>query len=328
MSRARKLSFFGAILPLLLVVLAFIGFTYWRQIVDRYQYMTYEPSAQIAELAQSAKLHNDGLFYFYASQPVLEGTQAFNSYCNRSEEKSAILGCYDGYGIYIFDVTDDRLQGVEEVTAAHEMLHAAYDRLSDREKKSLEPLLDAEYERVKNDELTERMAYYDRNEPGQHYNELHSIIATEFTGISSELEEHYDQYFSDRSAVVRLHESYKTQFDSVQQQISTLAEELNQLADRINTTTNTYNQQSAQLNADIEAFNRRVQSGAYSSQARFDADRNALVERSESLSVDRQRIEDDIALYERKRTEYITLSNEAQTLQQSIDSSLAPAPAI
>ena len=38
--------------------------------------------------------------------------------------KTAVLGCYANREISIFNVTDQRLDGIREVTAAHEMLHA------------------------------------------------------------------------------------------------------------------------------------------------------------------------------------------------------------
>ncbi len=74
-------------------------------------------------------MNDTGEKLFYVHDPQLLSSQAFNEQCPAAE-KSIVLGCYDGVGIYIFDVQDERLAGVEEVTAAHEMLHAAYDRLS------------------------------------------------------------------------------------------------------------------------------------------------------------------------------------------------------
>lgn len=328
MSRVRSLSFFGAVLPLLLVLAALIGFMHRQWFIDQYRYATYTPSVRIAEIAERASLRDVGMFYFYASQPVMDGTQAFNSFCGRREEKSAILGCYDGHRIYIYDVTDERLQGVEEVTAAHEMLHAVYDRMSKDERAKLVPLLDAEFAKLNTGELKERMEYYDRNEPGQHHNELHSIIATEASDISPELEKHYAKYFNNRQTVVDLHQSYEQQFDLIRSKVDQLASELNALSTSINTATETYNQRSAKLNADIESFNQRAQSGGYDSERAFESDRAALVNRSESLRIERARIEQNIQLFESKRAEYAELASEAETLQQSIDSSLAPAPAI
>ena len=73
---------------------------------------------------------------FYVYDPQLLDKDGFNTQCT-IEEQSIVLGCYDGSGIYLYDISDVRLEGVEEVTSAHEMLHAAYGRLSAKEKSGL-----------------------------------------------------------------------------------------------------------------------------------------------------------------------------------------------
>ena len=318
----------GLFAPLFLALSAAAAFYFWQDIHDYATYLRYSPSTQIEELADRSYLHDKGKYYFYVSQPVLEGTQIFNQYCSRSEEKSAILGCYDGSRIYVFSVTDERLSGIEEVTAAHETLHAAWDRLSEAEKAELEPLLEETYQANKTNELEERMEYYDRTEPGQHYNELHSILPTEFKDLPDELDQYYSRYFSDREAIVALHVSYQNQFIERQARISELHTQLSQMADRINQATEQYNAASSRLNNDIQDFNRRAQAGAYQTESAFYRDRQILVERADALDVERQRIEQIIADFERMRNEYEQLTDEAEDLQRSIDSSLAPAPAV
>lgn len=318
----------GVVFPLVVVVAAVFVGLFWRNIGDRIAAANYQPSNEIRAIAERATMNDGGEFYFYASRPVLDGTQKFNDYCARREEKSAILGCYSGGKIYIYQISDERLDGIEEVTAAHEMLHAAYDRLTKAEKNRLEPLLKTEYEKVADDELKGRMAYYDRTEPGEHYNELHSIIATEVDSLAPELEEYYKKYFDDRSSIARLHATYQAEFESLENQTTTLANDLNMLADEINTATERYNSDSAQLNADIQTFNARAEDGGYGSQAAFDADRRQLVARSDAIAVDRQKIENNIAAYESKLAQYKALSSEAQDLNNSINSNLAPAPAV
>ncbi len=77
----------------------------------------------------------------------------------------AILGCYVTQRIYIYDVKDAKLDGIREVTAAHEMLHAAYERMSSSEQTKVNALLEVEYEKLRNDkDLAERMAFYARTE--------------------------------------------------------------------------------------------------------------------------------------------------------------------
>src|SRR5690242_19071641 len=127
-----------------------------QYVVDAIQYHQYKPTAVVSQVADKAGFTDDALFTFYATRPAVEPSSTFNRDCPRKEAKSPILGCYAGGRIFIFDVTDTRLQDVKTVTAAHEMLHAEYDRLSDTEKKRLRPLLQQAYDKSANDDLKSR----------------------------------------------------------------------------------------------------------------------------------------------------------------------------
>lgn len=270
-----------------------------------------------------------GEFLFYASQPSVEGTQAFNDKCARVEQSSAILGCYDGRNIYIYDIKNAKLDGIREVTAAHEMLHAAYQRLNDSERGKIDALVEAEYAKLSgNKEFSERMAFYARTEPGERDNELHSIIGTEVTSISLELEQHYRMYFTDRSKVVALHTQYASVFYGLQARGQELSVELDALADSIEAASSAYNQATARLNADIEGFNNRANSGNFSSQAQFNSERAALVARVADLESQRAAINANRERYNNLREELVAIASESAALNRSIDSSLAPAPSI
>jgi hypothetical protein len=97
------------------------------------------------------------------------------------------------------------------------------------------------YDKVKTPELEQRVAYYDRTQPGDRANELHSILATEFSTLDPTLEAHYKQYFTDRQKVVALHTKYAAVFAQLKQQADALKE-------KIDTATR-------QLNSDIAAYN-------------------------------------------------------------------------
>lgn len=270
-----------------------------------------------------------GEFLFYASQPSLEGTQMFNEKCARIEQSSAILGCYNGQYIYIYDVKNEKLDGIREVTAAHEMLHAAYLRMSDNERAKVDRLVEAEYTKLSgNQEFAERMAFYARTEPGERDNELHSIIGTEVALIDPELEQHYTAYFTDRSKVVALHTQYASIFYELQARGKELSAELERLADQIEAASGAYNQATVALNNDIQSFNERANSGAFSSQAQFNAERASLVARVEGLEAQRAAINSDRARYNDLREELVAIASESEALNRSIDSSLAPAPSL
>jgi hypothetical protein len=132
-----------------------------QNITDRLTVLSFTPSESIRQLSDRSQLTDHGEFLFFASQPVLDGTQTFNDICRHNKEhRISILGCYTNSRIYIYDISDERLDGIREVTAAHEMLHAAYERMSASEKSQLRPLLYAAYEKYNNDDLAKRITSY------------------------------------------------------------------------------------------------------------------------------------------------------------------------
>lgn len=303
-----------------------------QYVIDQIVVWQYSPSENIEQLVTNSGMSEKGKFYFYASRPALSDASRFNQECKRQEESSAILGCYSAMRIFIYDIADERLAGIKEVTAAHEMLHAAYERMSEDEKSSVNALLDAEYQNIlarsDDDALKERMAYYARTEPGEHNNELHSIIATEVGNIEPVLEAHYRQYFEDRQKVVTLHGSYNSKFEELKQSSEQLRAELETLSDDINIASDQYNADITSLNADIEQFNAQADTGIYPTQAEFQAERDRLLSRVDELKQRRVGIDVKIADYEAKRLSYNKTVDESNSLTRSLDSSLAPAPSI
>ncbi len=274
-------------------------------------------------------MNDHGKFYLYASQPAIETAADFNTKCSHQEQGSAILGCYTGRYIYIYNVTDSKLDGIREVTIAHEMLHAAYDRLDPSEKDRINTLLQTEYAKLKTDKkFADRMAFYERTEPGELNNELHSIVGTEVASISPELESYYKTYFNDRSKVVQLHAAYESVFNDLSARSDALAAQLTSLSTTIEARSAAYNAAVSQLNADIAAFNAKAASGGFSSQSEFQAARSALMARSDALDATRASINDQIQQYNALRKELEDIAIQTEALNRSIDSSLAPAPSL
>lgn len=318
----------------IVVVLIFIAATLFlvvnrQSVIDHIAVWQYKPSAEIATFVNRADLSEAGKFLFYASQPSLEGTQVFNAKCSRIERTTAVLGCYDGRIIYVYDVPNPTLDGIREVTAAHEMLHAAYLRLSDGDLKRVNTLVEAEYEKLRNNaDFAERMAFYARTEPGERDNELHSIIGTEVASVSPELESYYKTYFDDRSKVVALHTHYASIFASLQARSDELSSQMTILADAVELESKGYNSDVNQLNKDIATFNARAKSGTFSSQAQFNSERSDLITRSSALEIRRAAINDKRTQYDKLREELLGIASESEALNRSIDSSLAPAPSL
>lgn len=284
---------------------------------DQMTIWRYPPSQQIVALADRASLSEVGRFYLYATRPEVDATQRFNQLCGRKEASSAILGCYDGDRIYIYGgATDPRLDGIKVVTAAHEMLHAAYARLDNAERQRIDALLVGHYDGLNDRGLAERMAYYQRTEPGQHANELHSILGTEYRDLPPELEQYYQRYFQDRQAVVRLHAGYSGVFKHLRQEAHNLTARLNELAGTINRRTQIYNADTRVLSSDIDAFNHGESTMT----------RQSLLVRVQANERERQAITELVGQYNQLRSSYNAVVQDSTALEQNLDSTLAPMP--
>lgn len=313
------------IVSFVLIAIAFLAVNFRQNIIDLIWYYQYKPTADIAALADRSGMSDTGKYYFYISRPKLDGTQTFNNLCGRNETTSSILGCYSDYRIYVYDVTDDRLDGIREVTAAHEMLHSVYQRMSGSEKAEVDDLIEQEYTKLQNNkEITDLVAYFAKSEPGQRDNELHSIIGTKISNLIPALEAHYKKFFADRSQVVSLNEKYSDVFNKLTAQATALANELNTLSEKITSESNQYNIDLKQLNSDIAVFNVNANSGIFSSQAEFYNERNSLNNRVAALNVTRTTINNDISSYNVKLNAYKELAAQSDELYDSIDSTLAP----
>lgn len=300
-----------------------------QNIVDQIAVWQYNPSSEVEALVDRAGMNNSGKFLFFASQPKLDSTQDFNTECDRIENVTSILGCYSDSKIYIYNVTDVQLDGIREVTAAHETLHAIYSRLSNEEKSKIDSLIEKEYIKLKVDkDFSDLMAFYDRTEPGQRDNELHSIIGTEVGTVSPELESYYDKYFSNRQSVVSLNAQYSNVFKQLKSRADELAKKLNEYSLSIKANTDSYNTDAAKLSSDIASFNARAASGDFSSQSQFNKERTALINQTSNLESVRTSIKNDVANYELMLTEYNSIASQSKKLYNIIDSTLAPTPSV
>ena len=301
-----------------------------QYIVDQIAVWQYKPPAAVSQLADRSGMNNTGKFYFYTSRPAIEAAKQFNESCGRKEESTAILGCYNGKNIFIYNVANRQLDGIKEVTAAHEMLHAAYARLGDSEKKAVNKLLENEYAKLKSDkELAERFAFYDRTEPGERDNELHSIIGTEVATVNPALEQYYKKFFTDRRKVLALHDNYASVFAELQAKGESLSKEMADLKATITQESQEFNAEIDTLNADIAEFNQRANSDdGFPSKEAFDAQRASLVARASQLDMMRDTLNMKIATYNGLREELKQVVSQSEALNQSIDSSLEPVQSV
>lgn len=330
MNRTKKTGIISTIIfCIVIIVLAVIFIINRQRIIDQISVWQYNPSTEIESLAERAGMSDNGKFIFYASQPKLESTNEFNKVCNKVENSNSILGCFNSLHIYIYNVTDPKLEGVREVTASHETLHAAYVRLSNDEKTKINKLIEIEYEKLQsNKEFTELMAFYERTEPGERDNELHSLIGTEISSISPELENYYSKYFSDRQKVVTLNTKYISAFNDLKKRDDEITSKIDAAYASITSEQNEYSNAVKILDADINTFNNRASSGSFTSQSQFNYERSLLVDRSINIDDMREKINSEIVIYESLIEEHNSIASESEKLYNLIDSTLAPTPSI
>jgi hypothetical protein len=259
-----------------------------QPIIDQVTVWQYEPTPVVEGHVDRLGLTEHGRFLYYASKPSIESSMAFAESCpaHAGEDGFGILGCYvpKSKTIYLYDVTDERLDGTEEITAAHEMLHAAWDRLGDDERARLASLLEAEYEKHSSDSaFQERMEIYARIEPGEHANELHSILGTEVAELGTELEEYYARYFTDRLSVTELHAAANAVFVQLTARTEELVAEMDALRAEIEADYARYTNGTDALNRDVEDFNSRAQANSSEELRQLNEEREELIRRKDAL---------------------------------------------
>lgn len=334
MSRYRKdIGFAKSLVALMILVMCLAASLFVllnRQLlVDYATNWSFKPTDSVVDLAKNTSMNKNGKFIFYASRPQLQAAKDFNNECQKQEQMSAILGCYTRNQIFIYDIQNTELAGIKEVTAAHEMLHAAYDRLDDKTKERVNIMLENEYQKLKNDQkLAERMAMYDRLEPGQRDNELHSIVGTEIASIDSGLEDYYKKYFDDRSVVIKHYDTYSSVFRELEQKSNDLEKRVTDLSVQIQDAKLDYDMKAAALQRDINSFNSAATNGSFNSRSEFNSTRSALMIRADNLDMARADINAKITEFNNLTSQLKSLALHATELNNSIDSTLAPAPSL
>ncbi|MDB5164060.1 MAG: hypothetical protein JWS12_678 [Candidatus Saccharibacteria bacterium] len=257
----------GSLTSTMLFLAVLAGFLWQRQnIFDWWRLRNYQAPARVASLAADTTMSGYGQKLFYVNHPDIESNKTiFNQHCSVSEQ-TIVLGCFvSGQGIYLYDVTDSRLSGVEQVTAAHEMLHAAYDRFSRSDKDKLNAELLAVYNSSTDERLKSVIEQYRKRDSSVVPNELHSILGTEVRTLTPELETHYKQFFSDRAKIVGYAEQYQAVFTERKNQILKYDQQLTALKNQIDGLESQLTSTEQSLSADRKRLDSLLASGQYDS---------------------------------------------------------------
>jgi hypothetical protein len=270
----------------------------------------------VAAIAAATGMSEEGELIYRASTPEVEDDDDFNEHC--SIEGGAVLGCYYEGNVYVYAVTDERLAGTVEVTAAHEMLHAAYERLSPDERDRIDALVDEAIAEIPDDDPTfEDLELYPA---AQHADEWHSRLGTEFAELSPALEEHYARYFDDRAKVVELHVQATALFNELRAQIEALVEEIDALDPVLDARIAKFEAAIDRYNADVDSFNARAENGSFSSQQQFDSERAVLVSRGAALDAEGAALDAEIDRYNGLVEQLTALDADYAELYSALDS--------
>ena len=216
-----------------ILVASIYGIFHQQQIFDYFALRNYSPNERIVNLATDTTMTDGMRRVFYINHPQLNDREEFRKNCP-SGEASIVLGCYiQRRGIFLHDVTDDRLSGVVQVTAAHEALHAQYDRLSSGERSRVDKLLAEQLANLSDERLKQTVEKYRTKDESVVPNELHSILGTEVRNLSPDLEAYYSKYFKDRGQIVGYSEKYEQTFIELTEQVKTYDRDLAELKTRI-----------------------------------------------------------------------------------------------
>ena len=219
-----------------------------QDIRDWYALRGYEPPARVVQLADKTTMTPDTRRVFYVNHPQISDKRDFRAHCE-IKEQSIVLGCYiSNRGIFVLEVEDKRLDGVVEVTAAHEVLHAAYDRLSSSEKTRVDKMTNSFFKTIKDQRILDTVENYRKKDASVVPNELHSILATEVKELPADLEEYYGQYFADRQQIVEFSQQYEQAFIRLENKVESIDGQLDSLKNQIESNKASFNQKEAELN--------------------------------------------------------------------------------
>jgi len=209
-----------------------------QNIIDWWLLRNYQAPVAVSTLATQDTLTSYARKVFYVNHPLVDDKVSFATTCpNNGGEQTIVLGCYHGNqaGIFLLSVNDPRLDGVEQVTAAHEMLHAVYDRLSSKDRTKVDAMLMDFYQHGLQDQrIKDTIAAYKKSEPHDVVNEMHSVFGTEVPTLPSQLETYYQRYFVNRAAVAGFATKYQSEFTNRKTAVSQADVELAQLKAQIN----------------------------------------------------------------------------------------------
>jgi hypothetical protein len=192
-------------------------------------------SEEVIGFAGLLTMTPDARALFASNSPRIDDKRRFARDCPIPESPGTfVLGCQGNGRIFLLRVDRPDLAQIMAVTAAHEMLHAAYSRLDRAERRRIDRLTEEALTASTDQRMRDLVTEYDTFEPGERSNELHSLLGTEVATLSRPLERYYRRYFRDRTRVVDAFTGYQSVFDTLKAEYDQLKSEVDGLEAQLN----------------------------------------------------------------------------------------------
>jgi hypothetical protein len=226
-----------------------------QYILDQYALATFHPSPEVSAIIDRINLTPTSMRILARTRPQIDDKATFNRDCQTSKGELE-LGCFVNGRIYVLRIENPSLAPEMDVVLAHEVLHAAYDRLGQGRKSTVDMDLEAVFSKITDSDLKQRMADYAKTEPGQQDNELHSILGTEYATLNPSLETYYAQYFQNRAIIVAAQKSYQNVFENSRKALDAELSAIHALKAQLNTLNR--RMESLKASGNIPAYNSLV----------------------------------------------------------------------
>lgn len=239
----------------------------------------YQPTDEMKTIIEGLDLTDRGQRIYKATSPNLDSRDVFNEKCDSHNKEVYVLGCYltGDDVIHLYNVEESELSGIKEATAAHELLHAVYNRLPFWEKSSLNGKMKKVYDELSDDnDIKESMKLYGEND---FYDELHSRLGTEIKELPQGLEDHYAAIFNNQDKIVDYYNQYSDTFKKLEDEVNSIAKRLGELQKSIDDEESRLQTTSTELNKRIEDYNSRVRAHNYTSE-------NVIIAEGEKLQAE------------------------------------------
>lgn len=188
------------------------------------------PSPEAVELADAAFLTELGRTIFFEAQPLILDAESFRGECAdvSTGEVMEAVGCWRAADqrIVVYHPADPRLTGFAVETAAHELLHAAFDRLTPQEQDEIAELTQTELDRLAADHpIRERIAgSIEQGGPDSEVTERFAYLGASVhgdDGFDQRLEAYYARYVADRPALVAVGLAVRTMLEGMVEELDT-----------------------------------------------------------------------------------------------------------